>query len=398
MAYGALIAPSVTSYTINAGGVTCAIDSEMYPTPDAFLFSSPTGEISCQIQHGVSGLYNTTFIAYDASIGLGNAKVLRNGWQVDPATGALFQYKAHPTIYDVSLHYVGLRGASSIVIQGSGFSYDPSANVVMLAGVPCVVTASTIETITCSPGAVPASTNTTLVGGGFPLGRGLVHLVAYVNNPFVYANRAPFSANDISQQFLNSDAVKSYCTNCGTFFAEDMQGVFVPPVTANYSFWVRGDDASYVWLSKTSNPAGAVQIASSPGATQDWYGYSSQISAPQYLIAGQSYFFQARHLQLGGWTDFYVGVRIHTTGNAAASAMFSNENQRIYNSIPEVRVVVSVCLLCLASRCTCVVFASPDPSVDALRHPGPRASVIYGCWCYGCEHLRAASWLSDVLR
>lgn len=153
------------------------------------------------------------------------------------------------------------------------------------------------------------------------------------------------------------------------------QGYFVPPVTANYSFWVRGDgeavaakrmdgdrqsgavagntpvqhlvsppllgaDMSYVWLSASADPAGARLIASSPTPTESFtINPPQQGSTPLLLAAGLPYFFRARHVQLGGWTDFFVALRIHTTGNAAATAAFSSENQRIYDSVPDIQTL-----------------------------------------------------------
>ena len=301
---------------------------------------STNGEIMCQIQDGASGLYNTSFVVSNPTSGFGNALPLRDAWQVDPATGTLFQYKAHPTINYIPLNALGLGGASSLQILGSGFSWTPSENVVLLAGVPCVVTASTLTTITCTPGAAVTPTNTSTGSGiSYPLGRGLVHSYFQYNN----ANWSPYQSRTTSLPsyaitWVNSDAVKSMCVNCMTNFVEDLKGFFIPPVTANYSFWVRGDDLSYVWLSSTSSPVGARLIASA-GVTDSFVSNSAQRSDPQFLVAGRPYFFQARHIQFSGNTNFFVGLRIHTTGNDVATAAFSSPNQRVYDSVSEVQML-----------------------------------------------------------
>lgn len=75
---------------------------------------STNGEIVCQLQDGVSGLYNTSFVVSDAVMGLGNPIVQREAWQVDLPTGQLFTYKAHPTITSLPIHALGLGGSSSI--------------------------------------------------------------------------------------------------------------------------------------------------------------------------------------------------------------------------------------------------------------------------------------------
>lgn len=191
-------------------------------------------------------------------------------------------------------------------IKGSGFSWTPSENVVMLAGVRCNVTASTLTSLTCSPGAAPTPTNTTAGRGiAYPLGRGLVHSYYQFNSNAWSPYVTPSTPLPVTgQPWINTDAVKSYCTNCNTNFVEDLQGFFVPPVTANYSFWVRGDDSAYVWLSTSRDPS-RVRLIAQTSTTQSFAtNPSQQISAPQYLIAGQPYWFQARHFQYGGWTDF----------------------------------------------------------------------------------------------
>ena len=304
---------------------------------------------------------------------------------------------------------LGLGGASSLLITGSGFSWTPSDNVVTLAGVPCVVTASTLTTLLCSPGAARVPTNTTSGAGiGYPLGRGLLHTTRAYDPSYASSNtwmNSPSTALPADAQWINTDSVKSYCTNCASYFVEDLQGYFIPPVTANYSFWVRGDDSANVWLSPSADPKRVALIASSPGYSTSFLNYASQISTPLSLVAGRPYFFQARHAQQGSWTDFFVGLRIHTTGNAAATAAFSSENQRVYDSVSEVqtvaiqavnptraRVVFSVSGVGKGSTfvlrsgsnsycpdCTNAVYFPSDASASAVQ------SAIYGyagCWSF----------------
>lgn len=159
--------------------------------------------------------------------GYGNALAAYDAWQVEPGTGLLYQYKAHPTITSLSMHAVGLGGASSLIIAGSGFSWTPSENVVMLAGAPCLVTTSSLTSLTCSPSSVASPTDPA-PASGVPLGRGLVHTVYWSPTrsgwwwwSFVNSPAAPLPAGSVSS--VNTDAVKSWSVNGGEYFVEELQ-------------------------------------------------------------------------------------------------------------------------------------------------------------------------------
>jgi len=76
---------------------------------------------------------------------------------------------------------------------------------------------------------------------------------------------------------------------------QDFTGFFVPPVSANYSFYTRGDDAVSIVLSTGEDRAGGRRIAANTWNIGTFFWVPEQISAPVWLNAGQRYWFRARH-------------------------------------------------------------------------------------------------------
>ena len=82
-------------------------------------------------------------------------------------------------------------------------------------------------------------------------------------------------------------------------FGDTIKGCLIPPTTGDYQFWIAGDDATELWLSSSSDPAGIALIAYSalPTAEFDWGASPTQTSAVVTLQAGTAYFIEARHKQ-----------------------------------------------------------------------------------------------------
>jgi hypothetical protein len=92
---------------------------------------------------------------------------------------------------------------------------------------------------------------------------------------------------------VNADSATSrfgyYGSNAVEDYLQEMAGFFVPPVSANYTFYVRGDDQVYLFLSTTPSPLNVTLIAFSRYYNNDWYLADpvNQISAKVYCQAGQ---------------------------------------------------------------------------------------------------------------
>ena len=331
---GRLLGLTPQAYTIRVGDANCDVSEDFYADDTRIIDPiSRTGTVKCFAGGPLeAGRYNTTVRVHDAVAGYGDAYYSSRTQGVEPVTGRLYRLTVHPEVTSLSYATTGLGGGAELAISGSGFSWDAEDNDVRLGGVPCAVTSSTPNEIRCIPGPAPAASNVSVAAGvWYPGGRGLLHKL-WLGNP-VY-NENPISQNP-SKAWVNTDSAQGVSFNELEQYTQELTGFFVPPVTANYSFWVRGDDYAVVWLSPDASPVNKVKVAYAGSWVNSWAQYGGQVSAPVALQAGQPYWFQTRHTEGSSQDYFDIGLRIHLDGNPAAQAMFGTENHRRYRSVPE---------------------------------------------------------------
>jgi hypothetical protein len=77
-----------------------------------------------------------------------------------------------------------------------------------------------------------------------------------------------------------------------------MRGIFVPPVSGNWRFYLRSDDASQLFLNPNGpDSAGRLLILQEPGCCGDWNKYASDVYP---LVVGQSYYIEMLYKEGGG--------------------------------------------------------------------------------------------------
>ena len=64
-----------------------------------------------------------------------------------------------------------------------------------------------------------------------------------------------------------------------------------------------------------------------------------QVSAPQLLVGGQSYWFRTRHVNFGSSGYFELALRVGAAGNAAATALLTSPAQLRANSVPSIQTI-----------------------------------------------------------
>jgi len=105
----------------------------------------------------------------------------------------------------------------------------------------------------------------------------------------------------------------------GDNYGAHVYGWITPTESANYTFFLRSDDASQLWLSGDSNPAGATQIAFEPGCCAAFVEPDNdRTSAPIALVANQSYYIEAFYKEGGGGD--YVEVAWRKEGDTTPAA------------------------------------------------------------------------------
>ena len=83
-------------------------------------------------------------------------------------------------------------------------------------------------------------------------------------------------------------------SNNGDNYGLRIQGLLMPPVIGNYTFWITSDDYSELWISTDKDPKNVEQLCfvfwSVPMG--EWEMIHSQKSSPILLAANKPYYFQ----------------------------------------------------------------------------------------------------------
>jgi alpha-glucosidase len=105
-------------------------------------------------------------------------------------------------------------------------------------------------------------------------------------------------------------------SNVGDNYGSRIIGYVHPPVSANYTFYVSGDDYCELWLGTDSTQASRQMIAEVPGYTnlEQWDKYPGQKSVSISLDAGRKYFIMA--LQKEAANDDHLEVAWEFTGTS----------------------------------------------------------------------------------
>ena len=106
-------------------------------------------------------------------------------------------------------------------------------------------------------------------------------------------------------------------SNAGNSFGRRMHGLLHAPQTGEYTFYIAADNQAELWLSNTADSGQRVRIAevTSLVAPQDFTANTEQQSAPVHLVAGQSYFIEALHVDNTGSDHLAVAWQQPGTGS-----------------------------------------------------------------------------------
>lgn len=168
-----------------------------------------------------------------------------------------------------------------------------------------------------------------------PGGRGLlreVWLSADINNDLTLENieAQPRSSKTTVEERIYRDHADPRDFNEGGRFAQRLSGFFVPPLDSLYTFNIRSDDQSRLYLSKTSSPNDKEEIATNIFHTGfSWDRYEFQFSEPIYLTAGELYYIEYLQNEYGGIWDYGIGVKIHNLTMTRHPYIADMEVQRI---------------------------------------------------------------------
>ena len=113
-------------------------------------------------------------------------------------------------------------------------------------------------------------------------------------------------------------------------FGQRLSGYFVPPVTSLYTFSIRSDDNSRLYLSPNMSAEHKQLITYAPHWTRrSWTYCPTQTSDPVLLEAGKAYYIEFLHNQYGGGWDIGISAKIHNLSWNSYPFNGDNEVQRI---------------------------------------------------------------------
>jgi IPT/TIG domain len=138
--------------------------------PNPVVQHSGTGV--CLMPSQEAGRYQFTLAEFDSYYGYGLAGI--DNWlnQVSAVDGSVYTFIQHGDIAAMSSSSSGMLGGAVLTLYGSGFSYNLSNNVVLVADLPCpVVSASATELQCVIPPWNPSASSE--AGKSYPGGRGL---------------------------------------------------------------------------------------------------------------------------------------------------------------------------------------------------------------------------------
>jgi hypothetical protein len=130
-----------------------------------------------------------------------------------------------------------------------------------------------------------------------PIIEDLTNAPAFPNNPSVFAHVAGAD----SRRFYPDDSHEGYGAR--------MSGYFVPQVSTNYTFFIRSDDASKLFLSTNNQESNKVELIFEPNCCEP---YTAHPSSSVSLVAGQQYYMEIIYKE--GTGGDYAQVAVNRTG------------------------------------------------------------------------------------
>ncbi|XP_035677198.1 fibrocystin-L-like [Branchiostoma floridae] len=185
---------------------------------------------------------------------------------------------------------------------------------VSFSGVICdVLSVSPVE-ITCRTRAKPPGTRRKQL---YPGNRGLLYEIwtKTFTSDVRDVTKLPSTSGDY-KSFFAPEAANPPKAVTGEWnrYSFRLSGFFVPPVTAEYTFWIYSDDQSVLSLSDSDRKENKVEIAECPSYTSSYFTNRSQKSVKLPLAAGERYYMVSVAHDYGG-PDYTIAIQIPDESN-----------------------------------------------------------------------------------
>jgi hypothetical protein len=241
---------------------------------------------------------------------------------IDPVSGRSFDIAIFPSVHVVSPSRGGAHGGNLITIVGLSFIEGCEDVDVLIGGVPCPCATASHTKITCWAGdkrsyAAPIQSGSS---------RGLRY-EGYTEHGAILREIGPVAS-------LVEAAVSTWQQN----FRMEFTGQFRPRLTADYTFYITGDDSVSLYLGTCKDVESLALVATVPshapfdrespatfiyhrgvGDVASTIGSSQQISATVRLEASESYAFKLVHRQGGGAHYLRLAMKVGGLSNATGN-------------------------------------------------------------------------------
>ncbi|XP_028395269.1 fibrocystin-L-like [Dendronephthya gigantea] len=273
------------------------------------------GYIICRPELKEPGSYK---VSYLVSGDAGRSKPDDHVSYVD-SDETIYQYQAHADVISISPRSGSVNGGTILTITGRFFVMDKKRVTVSVGGAPCEVLSTSETTIKCRTSREPSNIKYMDLHAG---ARGVVReiwkdkLVQELRD--VDSTLSPDTPGYIREHytdFASSPTVETFKKNkTSEQYTSRITGIFVPPSTDSYRFYVRSDDKGLVYLSNSTSPKDKREIASAKSYTgKSWSRYSTQRSEVLHLTGGKEYYFEVLQNDYG-WSHWVnLGMHKHTT-------------------------------------------------------------------------------------
>ena len=239
--------------------------------------------------------------------GHGNSIQVWIGTQYTPQ-GSPFDFRTLARIDTISNNQGSAAGGLEITITGAGFPSNHSLYSVLTDGQPCEVTFASPSQVVCTTSSTSAPSSDSFYQGN----AGLVR--EYWQSSLSFGSLIGKVYPDMITRLATPQIKLDEDVN----FRDRMYGLFVAPVSGDYTFYVSSDDYAQVFLSADSTPtaSNAVPIINFQSWTElkEIFRFTDTISQPITLAAGQSYYLEAWHTQFTGGSHFELGVEMPGSG------------------------------------------------------------------------------------
>jgi len=226
-----------------------------------------------------------------------------------------------PVIFNMSSHVGYTSGSQNLTIHGHGFNSDNIT--VTVDGVPCTVTNTQVESVSCE---VQPKTEPTPID---------ITLVENTTSTYVSSNLSYVGSNGIRRKYwfrhnLNWDRMDSYTpideylatqwevpSNDGYRIGNKMYAWFIAPETTNIRFRMAcNEDCEFHMGLNTSDPLNTTKIMSrwhASGRRAHMKLMGDTVSDWIPMVKGEKYYMYGKHFETHGSDHFVVGVEIEQT-------------------------------------------------------------------------------------